>query len=184
MDLLRMFQEDVEGSAPSEVELTDLAVLAEKQIFLEGRVKEVEELLDTVKEQLRVIQEQHIPEAMSTIGMKEFKLLNGYKITIKDDVFASIRKDFINQAVAWLDTKGLGDIVKDDVTVKFGRGEGEKATALLEYCNGRGFNANEKLSVHPQTLKATVKEQLEKGVEFPEEFFSIGPVRKAIIKVK
>jgi hypothetical protein len=32
------------------------------------------------------------------------------------------------------------------------------------------------------TLKATCKEQLAKGVEFPEEFFSTGPIKKALIK--
>jgi hypothetical protein len=34
------------------------------------------------------------------------------------------------------------------------------------------------------TLKATVKEQLSRGVEFPDEYFSIAPVNKSIIKIK
>lgn len=180
-NLLEEFMKDT-VAVPMGTELTELSDLAQRQLFLEGRVSEIEHMLDETKEQLRMVQEVHIPETMAAIGMKEFKLANGYKLSIKEDVFASIRKDFTNQAVQWLDNKGLGDIVKDEVSVKFGRGEFDNVESLIEYCNSHNMNATEKLSVHPQTLKATVKEQLAKGIEFPEEFFSVGPVRKAIIK--
>ena len=181
-NLMRQFMEDANASAPKDLELTELADLAERQLYLEGRLKEVEELLEVTKEALRVVQEVHIPEAMAAIGMKKFTLASGYSITIKDDVFASIRKDFVEQAVTWLDANGLGDIVKDEVKVNFGRGQLEDVTGLMDFCRSNGFSASEKMSVHPQTLKATVKEQLAKGVEFPEEFFSVGPVTKAVIK--
>lgn len=173
-----------ELTIPTEIELADLIVLAERQLFLEGRVKEVEDLLAETKEQLRLVQEVYIPDTMSQVGMCEFKLANGYKLTIKEDVFASIRKDFVGSAVEWLDANGLGGIVKDEIKVNFGRGDAEYGKKLMEYCVKNGYNAEEKLTVHPMTLKATVKEQLSKGIEFPEEFFSIGPVRKAVIKTK
>ncbi len=169
---------------PTNTELSEISQLAEAQMVLESEVKEYEEILSLKKEDLRNIQEVLLPEAMSAIGLSEFKLACGAKVTVKDDVYASIRADFINNAVAWLDANGLGDIVKDDVSVKFGRGDKAKAEAVVDFCQRAGYNVSEKLSVHPQTLKATVKEQLARGVEFPEEYFSINPVKKSVEKIK
>lgn len=169
---------------PKNEELLELSMLAEKQLHLERRVVELEDLLAATKEDLRQVQEIHIPEAMAAIGMSEFKLSNGYKVSVRDDVYASIRKDFLGNAVQWLDENGLGGIVKDQVAVEFGRGEFDNVNELLDFCVANGLNASEKLSVHPMTLKGVVKEQMAKGVQFPEEYFSIAPVRKAIIKTR
>lgn len=167
---------------PKDNELDEISKLAKEQLSWEEKIIQLETDLDHAKESLKQIQEFLLPEAMMNVGMMEFKMANGSKITIKDDVYASIRKDFINQAVGWLNSVGLGDIVKDQVSVDFGRGE--SAQELIEFCKKHKLSASEKLSVHPSTLKATVKEMLAKGVEFPDEFFSIAPVKKAIIKSK
>lgn len=185
MDLEKMFQEDAEAvQMPSTEELQDIEALTAKQLHLERELKACEEYAKRVSEALKQVQEVAIPNLMATIGLKEFKLKNGMKVTIKEDVYASIRKDFTNQAVAWLDEHNLGDVVKDEVKVNFGRGEKELAKALMEFCEEQGFTADEKLSVHPMTLKAMVKEQMAQGVEFPEEFFSIAPINKSVIKLK
>ena len=180
--LMEEFFRDGENQAPNDLELTELAQMAENQLFLENRIKEIENLLETTKEALRLVQEVHIPEAMQTIGMKKFTLSNGYNITIKEDVYASIRKDFMSQAIEWLDDHNLGDIVKDKVEVDFGRGQGDMVAQLMKHCKMSGYNVSEKMSVHPMTLKAVVKEQMSHGIEFPEEFFSVGPITKAVIK--
>lgn len=163
-------------------ELEQIAQLAQLQKELIKHLSNLETQVDEAKERLRKVQEGLLPEAMLAIGMTEFKLEDGTKITIKEDVYASIRKDFVIQAVNWLDGIGLGDIVKNDVVVKFGRGDKTKASDLVSYAQAQGYNVSEKQTVHPQTLKATVREQLANGVEFPEEYFSINPVNKATVK--
>ena len=183
-NLMQQFMNDAADIPVSNEELMVISKLAMDQQDLERRVVQMESDLETVKEGLRNIQEYLLPEAMLSIGMSEFKLSNGSKITIKNDVYASVRKDFIGNAVAWLDENGLGGIVKDQVAVDFGRGCLRDVDLLMEYCVKAGLNVTEKLSIHPATLKATVKEQLAIGVEFPEEYFSIAPVKKAIIKSK
>jgi len=60
----------------------------------------------------------------------------------------------------------------------------EVAKSFMDYCKDAGVNASEKLSVHPSTLKALVKEQMAKGIEFPETFFSVASIRKSVIKTK
>jgi len=182
-NLMEEFLKD-SSDAPTNDEMYEISMLAEQQVALECTIKEFDRMLEEAKESLRHVQEVLIPEAMASVGMSEFKLANGYKITIKDDVYASLRVDHILNAVKWLDGMGLGDIVKDDVTVKFGRGDSDKAKDIVSYAQAQGYNVTEKLSVHPQTLKATVKEQLARGVQFPEEYFSINPVKKAVIKTK
>ena len=182
-NLMEQFLADAVAD-PNDKELAIISKLAQDQLDWEKRIDQLETDLEHAKDSLRQIQEHLLPEAMATVGMSEFKLLSGAKITVKDDVYASVRKDYIVSAVGWLDSAGLGDIVKDKVDVNFGRGESDKAKSLLDYCKENGFTASETLSIHPQTLKATVKEQLARGVEFPEEYFSIAPVRKAVIKAK
>lgn len=169
---------------PTNTELEEIGKLAARQKYLIEMVEDSEKNLTNLKEELRTIQEGLLPEAMLAVGISEFKLADGSKITVKDEVYASIRADYLINAVKWLDKMGLGDIVKDDVTVKFGRGDSDKAKDIVSYAQAQGYNVNEKLSVHPQTLKATVKEQMAKGVQFPDEFFSINPVQKAVIKSK
>ena len=183
-DLMKEFMKDSGDVTVTNDELINISKLAQDQQDWEAKVKQLETDLEHAKDALRNIQEYLLPEAMLTVGMSEFKLSSGAKITIKDDIYASIRKDFMNGAVTWLDENGLGGIVKDQVNVDFGRGEFDNVSELLEFCKANNLNASEKLSVHPQTLKATVKEQLSRGIEFPEEFFSIAPVKKAIIKAK
>lgn len=183
MNLMEEFLKD-SVATPKDNELKEIAQLANDQRHWEKQIATLEYELEQAKEALRQIQEFLLPEAMATAGLMEFKLVDGSKIAIKDDVYASIRKDRIGEAVAWLDSVGIGDIVKDKIDVNFGRGEADLARSFMDFCRQNGYNASESLSVHPQTLKATVKEQLAKGVQFPDEFFSIQPVRKAIIKGK
>jgi hypothetical protein len=180
---MEQFMKDAQEFTTTQDELMNISKLAIDQQDWEKRIKSLEEELDIAKENLRNIQEYLLPEAMFAVGMSEFKLSSGAKITIKEDVYASVRKDFMPQAVEWLDSAGLGGIVKDKVEVNFGRGELESVKDLMEFCKATGLNASEKLSIHPQTLKAVVREQLANGVQFPEEFFSTGPLRKAVIKV-
>lgn len=175
---------DSSVSAPNNKELTELSDLAKQQLQLMDEIATVEQTLEALKEQLKHVQESTLPDLMLSLGMSEFRLNNGYRITVKPDIYASIRADKITHAVDWLDEQGLGDVVKDDVTVKFGRGEAEQAKILLAFCRNHKFNAGEKLSVHPQTLKALIKEQLAKGIEFPDEYFSIAALNKAIIHKK
>ena len=179
-DLLIQMLTDADAVTPQEAELLELSQLAETQLFLESRCAELEEMLNVEKEKLRLIVEQYLPEAMMAVGIKKFTLKNDYTITVEDDVFTSIRKNFLDQAFKWLDANGLGGVIKDDVTVKFGRGE--DVSGLLDFCKDYGLNVEQKLSVHASTLKALVREQMAKGVQFPSEYFSIAPVKKAVIK--
>lgn len=180
-ELMAMMAED--GAEPiSDAALDKIATLALDQQLREASVKNLEEKLADAKKGLRKISEELLPNAMAEVGMESFTLANGYKVTIKDDVFASIRADYKGQALGWLRDHNLGDIVKSDVSMKLTKGEDAKAADVVDLLTEAGYNPVVSENVHPQTLKAAVKEQMALGVEFPEEFFSIAPFRKSVIK--
>ena len=139
-----------------------------------------------IKEYRRISTEV-LPAAMlelGGVGIRKFTLANGYQIEIEDELRAALRADQQEDAFAWLTENGLGDIIKDDVEVMFGRGDQEKVKTLLEFCVERGYIAKENKNVNAATLKATVKEQQKKGVIFPSELFVIHEEHKAVIKTK
>lgn len=182
-DLSKMFEADADEIVVTDSDLSEISRLAKRQLELEATVDAIQRQLETETKKLRDVAERLLPEAMLAIKMTEFKLDDGKKITIKNDVTASIRADFLPQAVEWLDDNGLGGIVKSNVVVNFDRGETEKAAELVSYCEQHHYSAAEKLSVNINILKATVKEQMANGVEFPDEYFSVHPLRKAKITI-
>lgn len=181
-DLERMFAQDARNKVPTNEELSEITALVNQQLELEAKVSDAEAELESLNERLKYVRENLIPNAMASVGMKEFKLSNGMKLTIKEDVFASIRKDRTYEALRWLDEKDLGGVIKTEVSVSFGRGNNTEAHRLFEYCKIQGYDASEKESVHSQTLKALVKEQMARGLAFPEDLFSITPFKKAVVK--
>ncbi len=180
--LMKEFLKDSADVQATDKELQSISELAQQQLKWEKTVSDLSIELDAANMSLRNIQEFLLPEAMAAVGISEFKLTDGSKITIKSDIFASIRVERIENAMGWLVENGLGDIIKDEVKVNLGRGEFEKAQELINEIRKMGFEPQEKKNVHPMTLKATIKEQQGRGVQFPDEFFSVTPFRKSVIK--
>jgi len=68
------------------------------------------------------------------------------------------------------------------VTANFSRTEDARATKLMAQLEGEGHDLVQKKWVEPMTLKATVKEQVERGVDLPLDTFNVFIGHK--IKVK
>jgi len=50
-------------------------------------------------------------------------------------------------------------------------GEDNKAAQYAVLARGQGFEPVQKVGVHPQTLKATVRERIESGLDMPSDLF-------------
>ena len=85
-------------------------------------------------------------------------------------------------AFNWLRKNGLGDIIKNEISVSFGRNEDNKAADYAELAKGQGFQPTQKMKVEPMTLKALVRERIEAGKEMPTEIFGIFSENKTTIK--
>ena len=138
---------------------------------LEDEIENAEESLSKLKEKARYISQIEVPQMMEEMHITKLKLKDGESVEIKKIYGASITPDNQEQAFTWLRNNGLGDIIKNDVTVTFGRGEDNKAADYAVLARGQGFEPVQKIGVHPQTLKAVVRERLESGQEMPSDLF-------------
>lgn len=175
---------DYDKTEPTDEQLSRIAVLAKSQLALEQEVAALEERLKAKNAELRAVREVDLPEAMSQAGCSAYKLEDGSAVTVKRDWAVSIQKDRQEKAFAWLEEQNLDSIIKRDLRVQFGRGEGSAADTLVAYLmqNYAGNQPTDKRGVHPQTLKATIKEQLARQVAVPTELFSLVPLRWAEVK--
>ena len=166
----------------SDGELNIVSDLAKKQLQLARQVATLEEDLKAKKEELRLTSEQELPDAMQQAGLTQIKLSSGENISINEFYNAHISKANQEVAYQWLTANGHEGIIKNEVSLKFGRNESEVVDETVSNLKARGLSPEVRQSIHPSTLKAFVKEQLTSGNDIPSEPFGIYIGTKATIK--
>ena len=63
-------------------ELNNIAILAEKQTYLEEKIKTKEGQLKTLKEELKEVAEVQLPDALKETGVSEFSLIDGTRVSV------------------------------------------------------------------------------------------------------
>ena len=166
-------------------ELEKIRAMATELLKQDAEIAELEESLQVVKRARAKLAESDLPEAMEEAGMLDFTLADGRVITLAYEVYAHISEANRGEAHQWLRNSGHDDIIKRVLTVKFGKGEDQKAVKVFEDLVGRpDLSDNEivsKESVHASTLKAFVRNSLESGIDLPMELFGVH--EKALVKV-
>jgi hypothetical protein len=177
-------KEDVESwhNEINEGELSLVSALANKQVQLAQELAVLEEGVKAKKEEFRLTSEQELPEAMQAAGLTEIRLSTGEKITITEFYNAHISKANQDSAYEWLFKNGHAGLIKNEVSLKFGRDEDRIVEETVLALKSRGLAPEVRQSIHPSTLKAFVKEQLTTGKDIPSEPFGIYIGSKAIIK--
>ena len=138
---------------------------------LEDEISNAEKSVYKLKEQAKTLSQFEIPAMMEEMHITKLKLKDGESVEIKKIYGASIPQEHQEAAFTWLRNNDLGDIIKNDITVTFGRGEDNKAAEYASLAQGQGYEPVQKIGVHPQTLKAVVRERLESGREMPSDLF-------------
>ena len=149
--------------------------LADQVQMLEGlhkRIETSENNIKDLKKEYQRISGEVIPTMMSEMGLAELKLQDGSHLKVSTTYRATITEANKETAFNWLRENGLGDIIKNDVTVTFGRGEDNKAMAYATLAKGQGYEPIQKIGVHNQTLKAVVRERTESGKDMPADLFN------------
>ena len=139
---------------------------------LENQVTESEKHVKSLKEKARELSQVVIPKMMQEMNITKLKLKDGASIEVTNFYSARITPEKQEEAFNWLREHGLGDIIKNDVTVTFGRGEDNKASAYAVLAKGQGYEPVQKIGVHPQTRKAVVRERTESGQDMPADLFN------------
>lgn len=163
-------------------DLKQVAALVRQQLILEQRVEDLTADLKRAQQDLANISGEVLPAALAEHGLTELKMADGSKVTVATVISASISKERSPAAHEWLRDNGFGDLIKNTVSINFGKGEDEKAGELIRELEGDGYNVDQKEAVHPSTLKAFCKEQIEKGSEIPSDLFGIYIGQKTTIK--
>ena len=159
--------------------------LADQVQALEGlytKIEANENSLKDLKKEYQRISGEVIPTMMSEMGLAELKLSDGSHLKVSTTYRATITEANKETAFNWLRDNGLGDIIKNEILVSFGRNEDNKAATYAELAKGQGFQPTQKMKVEPMTLKALVRERIEAGQEMPTEIFGVFSENKTTIK--
>tara|TARA_R100001443_G_scaffold18356_1_gene29287 strand:+ start:1974 stop:2531 length:558 start_codon:yes stop_codon:yes gene_type:complete len=166
--------EDLEQDQQDIIEKTDINTLAsyckELQSF-QNEIEKLEELIKHKKDQADKISSEIIPNLLAEQGLASLKLADGSSVDVKKSYNCTIKKDQMELAYNWLRENGLGDIIKNEVAVQFGKGEDNKAEQLLDLAVQQGYEPNQRSKVEPMTLKALYRERVEAGLDMPSQFF-------------
>jgi len=157
------------------VEITTIAAECVKLKQKEDEIAALEEQLKNKKAEADDIGSRVIPELLAEQGLSEIKLADGSKVSVRKEFRATVPKDDMKReaALQWLRDQGLGDIIKNNVTVSFGKGEDDKAEQLLQLAADNGFQPQQKSDVAWNTLSALYQERIEAGLDMPSDSFSL-----------
>lgn len=191
-----------EASAqPEKVKQSDLDVIVS---LARGAYKKAQEIA-TAEDKLRKLKEDYntlmavtLPERMEACGLKNFELGNGFQISIKDFISASIptekqiedadgldKEMLLSRRKAcfeWLKKHKADSLIKSKLSAEFGKGENKKARQFLKLIEAAGFPARCNEEVNYNTLQSFMKECLGKGIDVPSEPFNLFIGKKAELK--
>lgn len=169
--------EDVEADAKSAVDaipeadkVKSLANLARQQVQIEEDIAQLEKNLVDMKDQLKKVSEYSIPELFNELGLAEFRLANGLKVRVNPYYTGKITDE---KAYDWLEDHGHADLIKGEFVVYYRRSSAKDLDAFRALASTMGFTVADKLGVHPQTLKAFIRHQIESGADIDRELFNV-----------
>ena len=178
------FEEDQTEILDKTSNINKLATKIKEMQAIQKDIEQNEEYLKQRKKDLEQVSGEAIPTMLTEMGLSYLKLADGSSVEVKTNYSATITLANKEKAFNWLRENGLGDIIKNELTVSFGRNEDNKAAAYAELAKGQGYQPTQKLKVEPMTLKALVRERIEGGKPLPTEIFSVFIGNKTTIKRK
>ena len=162
-------REDLDGANDAN-KLSDQVVKLQE---LEAELLVKEQEYKEMKRKVELVSSEVIPTMMQEMNISTLKLADGTSVEVKPVYGASIPADKKEEAYKWLRENGLGDLIKNEVTVAFGRSEDNKAQQYAVLAQGQGYEPVQKLKVEPMTLKALVRERIENGLDMPSDLFNL-----------
>ena len=176
------FEEDQQDAMKKTEGIQSLADQVENLETVNSSIENAEQIVKNLKKKRDHISGEVIPTMMSEMGLAELKLHDGSHLKVSTSYRAHISEANKEAAYNWLRENGLGDIIKNEISVSFGRNEDNKAADYAELAKGQGFQPTQKMKVEPMTLKALVRERIEAGKEMPTEIFGVYSENKTTIK--
>ena len=154
--------EELEKDQQQVIEKADVDTLAsycrELQTY-EEEIAELEEQIKKKREKADKISSEIIPNMLAEQGISSLKLADGSSVDVRKSYNCTIKKDEMESAYNWLRENQLGDIIKNEVSVQFGKGEDNKAEQLLNLAAQEGYEPTQKQKVEPHRKEQSQKKQ-------------------------
>ena len=162
--------------------LKDISKSCNKLLETQKEIEKTEEVLKHLKEEEKTISEEVIPNLMQEAGVSMIKTEDGKTVKVSQFYAARIPESKRDEAFDWLRENDAGDMIKNIVSLNFGKSEDAVATAIVEELVERKLNVSQKMKVEPMTLKSYVKTEIEKGRSVPMDLFGVYVANKTTIK--
>lgn len=178
------------GAPLPKLDIQNVRKLIKRLMEQRRKHEELTAQLTEIVATMRMLQEETIPAAFDACGVTDLTL-DDLSVSVKTEYHPGVLKEHESAFFAWLRKHDFDGIIKNAVTVTFGKGEDQKALDLAAklLASRQKYVVATRQSVHANTLKAFVKEQVakqeagEKVPKFPP-VLSVNPVRATIIKEK
>ena len=162
----------------------ELSELCTRLLELQKQITKCEDNIKKLRNEERLLSENEIPNLMQQAGISSLKLIDGSSVSFKPEYYAKIPVSKTDEAFDWLSSNGHGDLIKNEVSLKFGRSEDNVANSIVEDLKSKGHNVSQKKKVEPMSLKAFVREQIQSGQKLPMDLFGVYVSNKTTIKTK
>ena len=161
--------------APDQSDVIDPQKLSEEI----EKLKSIQNKISTLKAQVKDLEEDEkyfvydiIPKLMYDMNLSTLKLKDGSEVSVGKKFYANARADKKADAYQWLRNNGLGDIIKNNISVTFGQGEENKAMAYANLAKEHGYEPSQKEDAHHASISAVMKEWKANGKEVPTDLFN------------
>lgn len=177
-----VLQNPLTGETISNEKLQQVAKLAMRQLELEQQVAVAETTLESLKEKLADLQLRELPDTMLEIGLAYVELTTGNSVSI-DKFYSGSIKETKFEALMWLKKNNHDSIIKTNFLIPVGRNPILTAKIKSLLTKNRVDHMLDE-NVHPQTLKAFIREMTEAGKPLAMDLLNVYIGNKSVVKKK
>lgn len=159
-DALRTAQKN--KSAPADLLQRIVAGASELRAAMQT-VEMMEDKLKEAKGRVLELRTLSLPNLLDEAQIPALDLDDGYRVERDLDVHASIAQAKEEEAAKWLRDNNLGSIIKEHILIPIDKGEVKRTAGIIALLKKALIAFDVRSQVHPQTLKALVRERLEEG---------------------
>lgn len=178
-DIESMMSKDVKEAKKKPLTKARLTRLAKMVNNMKTEINALEKLEGqalTAKEKINKLSMNTIPDFFDEMGLSKVALTDGTAVEIIRKYVAHIKEENKAAVFKWLKKNKHAALIKHDLTAKIKKGELKEYKQILKEIKKLGISFTDKKNVHAGTLNAFVNEQVEEGVDLPEEF-GVFPLR-------
>lgn len=146
----------------------DLRVYKAEIEELQIGIKVAEKMLKEKQDRLDFVLNTEIANLMTENGIETIEI-EGMKFSYRNELYASIRSDFKQEAIKWLRENSSSDKIKEQLLI-----ETDQAEVLIKELKSHNYidSISYDAKIHWKTLQSLIKSLLSEGITVPEEYFS------------